>query len=105
MVSIHNSLNIVLPEKPRTPQGWAEADRNRNPKYKFQRWVASKNGDDLYWEATEDLPQEEPHIQRPDFAEWVQWGLNDPTILPDAFFIAVFGERVRWLAGIGQRSG
>ena len=231
IVNIHNSLNIVWPEAPRTPQGWAEADRNRNPKYKFQRWVAVKDGGvvgfgsygqysgdyhpqrfyvavevspgyqrqgvgaglfnqimaglqpfdprvlrayaftnlpqgfpflqkrgfyeafretpvhldiaafdpspyadleakllekgiviktlremesdpgrdrkiyDLYWEATEDLPQEEPPLQKPDFAEWVQWGLNDPTILPDAFFIAVFGERVRWLAGIGQRSG
>ncbi len=40
MVEIHNSLNIVWPEKPRTPEAWAEADRNRNPKYKHQRWVA-----------------------------------------------------------------
>src|SRR5512143_1248058 len=39
IVHIHNSLNIVWPEQPRTPEGWAEIDRNRNTKYKFQRWV------------------------------------------------------------------
>jgi GNAT superfamily N-acetyltransferase len=42
--NIHNSLNIVWPERPRTPEGWVEADRNRNPKCKFQRWVAVKDG-------------------------------------------------------------
>ena len=228
MVNIHNSLNIVWPEAPRTPQGWAEADRNRNPKYKFQRWVAVKDGAvvgfgsygqysgdyhpqrfyvnvevnpsfqrqgvgaalydqviaglqpldprvlradaftnlpqgfsflqkrgfyeafretpvhldiaafdpspyagleskllekgiviktlremesdperdrkiyDLYWVATEDLPQEEPRIQKPDFAEWLKWGLNDPTILPEAFFIAVRGEEYVGLRELGK---
>jgi len=43
-VNIHNSLNIVWPEQPRTPEGWALTDRNRNPKCKFQRWVAVKDG-------------------------------------------------------------
>ena len=27
IVNIHNSLNIVWPERPRTPEGWAEADK------------------------------------------------------------------------------
>ncbi len=45
IVSIHNSLNIVWPEAPRTPEGWAQADQNRNPKYRFQRWVAVIDGD------------------------------------------------------------
>ncbi|MCJ7624918.1 MAG: GNAT family N-acetyltransferase, partial [Anaerolineaceae bacterium] len=44
IVNIHNSLNIVWPERPRTPKGWMEADRNRNIKCKFMRWVAAKNG-------------------------------------------------------------
>ena len=44
IVDIHNSLNIVWPERPRTPEGWAEADRNRNPKCKYKRWVAVKDG-------------------------------------------------------------
>lgn len=228
IVRIHNSLNIVWPEKPRTPQGWAEADRNRNPKHKFQRWVAVRNGEvvgfgtygqygidyhpqrfyvnvevspafqrqgvgaalydqiiaalqsfdprvlradaftnlpqgflflqkrgfyeafretpvhldiaafdpgpytglearllqkgiiiktlremesdpnrdrklyDLYWEVTEDLPQEEPRIQKPDFSEWLKWGLNDPTILPDAYFIAVRGDEYVGLRELGK---
>jgi GNAT superfamily N-acetyltransferase len=38
--AIHHSENIVWPEYPPTPQAWAEAERNRNPKCKHQRWVA-----------------------------------------------------------------
>ena len=44
MVSIHNSLNIVWPEQPRTPEAWAEVDRNRSPKFKHRRWVAIADG-------------------------------------------------------------
>ena len=40
IVNIHNSLNIVWPEKPRTPEAWAAVDQNRNPEWKHQRWVA-----------------------------------------------------------------
>ena len=40
MVAIHNSMNIIWPERPRTPEAWAKADRNRSPKFKYQRWVA-----------------------------------------------------------------
>ncbi|MBK8046698.1 MAG: GNAT family N-acetyltransferase [Anaerolineales bacterium] len=218
IVNIHNSLNIVWPEQPRTPEGWAEVDRNRNPRCKIQRWVAIQDGViagygvywqsnfdyhpqrfyinvevspqfqrcglgaalydqilsalqpfdprvlranaftnlpagfpflqqrgfyeafretpvhldiagfdpspyadleaklcsrgvviktlrevendpgyahklyDLYWEATADVPQEEPRIEQQEFAEWVKWGLNDPTILHDAYFVAICGD-------------
>lgn len=228
VVAIHNSLNIVWPEQPRTPEGWAEADRNRDPKCKFQRWVAVKDGEvvgfgsygqssfdyhpqrfyikvevspsyqrqgvgaalynqimaglqsfnprvlradaftnlpqgftflqkrgfyeafretpvhlditsfdpspyagleakllakgvviktlremesdpdrdrkiyDLYWEATADLPQEEPGIEKQDFDEWIKWGLHDPTILPDAYFLAVRGEEYVGLRELGK---
>jgi mycothiol synthase len=44
IVNIHNSLNIVWPERPRTPEVWAENDRKRNPKCKYQRWVALEDG-------------------------------------------------------------
>lgn len=44
LVNIHNSLNIVWPEEPRSPRAWAEADRNRSPKYKHQRWIAFEDG-------------------------------------------------------------
>ena len=43
-VAIHNTQNIVWPERPRTPEAWAEADRNRSPKSRHQRWVAVENG-------------------------------------------------------------
>ncbi len=214
IVGIHTRLNIVWPERPRTPEAWAAADRNRSPKCKRQRWVALEDGAvvgfaaygqslddyhpqrfyltvevcpeyqrrgigsalyqqvwqglqafsprvlradaftnlpqgfpflqkrgfyeafretpvhlnitafdprpyagleaalraqgiviktvrelesdlgrdqkiyDLYWEAVEDVPQEENRIEKPNFEEWVKWGLNDPTILHDAYFIA-----------------
>ena len=217
IVGIHNSLNIVWPEAPRTPEGWAQADRRRNPRYPFRRWVAETGGQvvgfgafwqysldfhppwfhvdvevspshqrqgigaalydqvmaglqpldphilradafanlpqgfrflhkrgfyeafretpvhldvasfdpgpyagleagllakgivvktlrelasdpnrdrktyDLYWEISEDVPQEDTRIEAPEFADWIKWGLNDPTILHDAYFIAVCG--------------
>ena len=228
IVSIHNSLNIVWPEAPRTPEGWAQADRNRNPKYEFQRWVAVTDRDvvgfgaywqsslhthppwfyvnvevspshqrqgvgaalydrvmaglqpfdprvlradaftnlpqgfrflqkrgfyeafretpvhldvatfdsgpyagleasllgkgivfkslrelesdpdrdrktyDLYWEITEDVPQEDTRIVKPDFNEWAKWGLNDPTILHDAYYIAVCGDEYVGLSELGK---
>jgi len=218
VVNIHNHLNIAWPERPRTPEGWEQAEQNRNPKLKFQRWVAvegqnivgfgqysqssydyhpqrfyinvevdppsqrqgigaalydqimtglrpfnpsvlradaftnlpqgfrflQKHGFfeafretpvwidianfdpspykdleeklahkgiviktlremesdplrneklyELYWEITEDVPHEDAEITKPKFDEWTQWGLYDPEILPDAYFIAVCGD-------------
>jgi GNAT superfamily N-acetyltransferase len=228
IVRIHQSVNIQWPERPRTPEGWAEADRQRNPKYKFQRWVAvmddkvvgfgsygQYSGDyhpqrfyvnvevspdyqrrgigaalydrivaelqpfdprvlradaftnlpqgfrflqkrgfyeafretpvhldvasfdpspyggveasllskgiavktlremesdpnrdrklyDLYWEVTEDVPQEDARIEKQDFDEWAQWGLHDPTILHDAYLLAVRGDEYVGLSEWGK---
>ena len=44
IATIHSSLNIVWPEGPQTPEGWAEIDRKRHPKVKAQRWVAEVDG-------------------------------------------------------------
>jgi mycothiol synthase len=44
IVDIHNSLNIVWPEKPQTPEGWASTDPGPGPKTKFKRWVAAEKG-------------------------------------------------------------
>jgi mycothiol synthase len=44
IVTIHNSLNIIWPERPRTPEGWASADQHRGPKTLYKRWVAAKDG-------------------------------------------------------------
>lgn len=47
LVAIHNSQNIVWPERPRTPGAWAEADRSRTPKSEFQRWIAVEDGQEV----------------------------------------------------------
>jgi GNAT superfamily N-acetyltransferase len=230
IVGIHNSLNIVWPERPRTPEGWAEADRSRHPKCKYRRWMAETDGDvvgfgsygqsiwdyhpqrfyvnvevsphhqrqgvgaalhdqimaglqpfeprvlradaftnlpqgfrflqergfyeafretpvhlviasfepspyaavesgllgkgisiktvrelepdpgrdhkiyDLYWEVTEDVPQEDTRIERQGFEEWAKWALHDPTLLHDAYFIAVRGDEYVGLSEWGQDS-
>jgi GNAT superfamily N-acetyltransferase len=44
IIDVHNSLHIVWPERPRTPQAWAEVDQHRSSKCKHQRWVAVENG-------------------------------------------------------------
>lgn len=44
LVAIHASLNIVWPERPRTPNAWAEIDKNRSQKTKYRRLVAEEGG-------------------------------------------------------------
>jgi len=228
IVSIHNSLNIVWPERPRTPEAWAESDRSRGSNYKLQRWVAveedrgvgfasyaqgpweyppqsfyinvevfpeyqrrgigsalydqvmeglqgfnppalradafanlpqgfaflQKRGFyeafretpvhldvtafdpspyaglepklkaegieiktlrelesdpgrdrkvyDLYWEADQDVPHEGEGSDKPDFEGWLSWGLYNPSILQDAYFIAVRGDEYIGLRELGK---
>ena len=228
IVNIDTSLNIVWPQRPQTPSGWAEIDRSRNPKRKFQRWVAVLNGDvvgfgsygqgsidyhphrfhinievspdhqnqgvgaalydqiisalqpfeprvlradafthlphgfaflqkrgfyeafretpvhldvasfdpgpflqletrlsgkdiliktlqemesdrdrdhkiyDLYWDISEDVPNEGLLSESPSFEEWVQWGLHDPAILKDAYFIVVIKDEYIALSEWGK---
>jgi mycothiol synthase len=228
IVDIHNSLNIVWPERPRTPEVWAENDRKRNPKCKYQRWVALEDGVvagfgdygqsifeyhphrfyinievspdyqrqglggalydhiiaglqpfaprvlradaftnhpqgfpflqkrgfyeafretpvhldlktfdhspytglearllekgiviktlpelvsdhnrdrkvyDLYTEVEQDLPHEDIEIEKTSFEDWVKWGLEDPTIVQDAYFIAVHGDEYVGLRELGK---
>jgi len=228
MVAVHNSLNIVWPERPQTAAAWAEVDRNRSENYKYQRWVAEEDDrvvgfasysqgpaaypprsvyvnvevtpqyqrrgigaalydravlgltelrptalradafshqpqgfaflqkrgfyeafretpvhldvaafepgpyaglEDqlraggieiktlrelesdpdrnrklyrLYWETSEDVPHEGEGEKWPDFDEWVSWGVNDPVILPDAYFVALHGDRYVGLRELGK---
>jgi mycothiol synthase len=44
IVEIHNSLNIVWPTWPGNTAAWIEADRNRDPKCRVQRFVAEEGG-------------------------------------------------------------
>jgi GNAT superfamily N-acetyltransferase len=57
---------------------------------------------ELYWEANEDVPQEENQIEKPSFNEWITWGLNDPTILHDAYFVATQGDEYIGLRELGK---
>jgi len=228
IVSVDQSLNFVWPERPRTPEGWAQVDRNRNLKCEFQRWVADVDGlvvgfgaygqssvdyhpqrfyvnvevrpdyqrrgigaalydqvlsalqsfdprvlradafthlpqgflfaqkrgfyeafretpvhldvatfqtesnfglaadlrdrgilikalcelaydpdrdrkvYDLYWEVTEDVPQEDTRIEKQGFEEWEKWGLLDPTLLHDAYYVAVCGDEYVALSEWGK---
>jgi GNAT superfamily N-acetyltransferase len=228
VVSIHNGLHIVWPERPRTPAGWAEADRNRNPKLTYRRLVAEEEGRvvgfgsygqsssdfhpqrfyvnvevspshqrqgvgaalydqimaelqsldprvlradaftnlpqgfsflqkrgfyeafretpvhldvpsfdpspyaglesrllgagiaiktlhelesdpvrdrktyDLYWDVTEDVPQEDAQTERQAFDEWLRWSLYDSTLLHDAYFVAVCGSEYVGLSEWGH---
>lgn len=56
---------------------------------------------DLYWEITEDAPHEGQQTEYPDFDEWVSWGLHDSSVLQDAYFIAVDGEKYIGLRELG----
>jgi mycothiol synthase len=228
MVDIHNSLNIIWPERPRTPEAWAAVEQNRSPRDKHARWVAvegayvvgfasysqgplvyppqsfyvnvevhpeyqncgigaalydqviegvqafkppalradafvnlpqgfrflQKRGFyeafretpvhldvtsfdpapyagledklnaegiiirtlpglefdhhrnhkvyELYWQLIADVPHEGEGEVRPDFSEWLGWGLNDPAILQDAYFIAVHGDAYIGLRELGR---
>ena len=74
IVDIHNSLNIVWPERPRTPEGWASADQNLGPKMKHKRWVAVEKGRVVgfasYVQSQWSYPPESFHVNvevNPDF--------------------------------------
>jgi GNAT superfamily N-acetyltransferase len=56
---------------------------------------------DLYWECNADVPQEENEIEKPGFDEWVSWGLHDPTILPDAYFVTLHEDQYVGLRELG----
>jgi GNAT superfamily N-acetyltransferase len=51
----------------------------------------------LYWDLVEDVPQEEIHIERPDYTEWMVEVDNDPSRLDDAYYFAVHGDEYRGL--------
>lgn len=56
---------------------------------------------DLYWEANQDVPHEGEGSEKPDFDAWLSWGLNDSSILHDAYFIAVRGDEYIGLRELG----
>jgi RimJ/RimL family protein N-acetyltransferase len=57
---------------------------------------------DLYWDSNEDVPHEGEGSERPPFDEWLSWGLNDPSVLHEAYSIAVRGEEYIGLRELGR---
>jgi GNAT superfamily N-acetyltransferase len=47
---------------------------------------------ELYCAVDADVPHEEIQIEQPTFDEWLAWGLYDPSVLQDAYLIAVHGD-------------
>ncbi len=57
---------------------------------------------ELYWQVNADVPHEGDGEVKPEFAEWLGWGLNDPSVLQDAYFIAVDGDKYIGLRELGR---
>jgi len=57
---------------------------------------------DLYWQLTADVPHEGDGEVKPEFTEWLGWGLNDPSILQDAYFLAVHRDAYIGLRELGR---
>lgn len=60
---------------------------------------------DLYWDVTDDVPQEATRIEHQPFDEWAGWALADPTLLSDAYCIAVYGDAYVGLSEWGGDPG
>jgi GNAT superfamily N-acetyltransferase len=60
---------------------------------------------ELFWEVAEDVPHEDAEVQRPDFDEWVRWGVYDPVILQDGYCLAVRGDEYVGLREMGAEPG
>lgn len=59
---------------------------------------------ELYYEVEADVPHEGEGETKPAFEDWVEWGLHDSSILPDAYLIAVHGENYVGLRELGSYS-
>jgi mycothiol synthase len=57
---------------------------------------------ELYQEIENDLPREGGKIEKPEFEEWIKWSLHDPTILHNAYFVAVHGNEYIGLRELGK---
>jgi len=56
----------------------------------------------LYCAVDADVPHEEAQIEPLAFENWLEWGLNDPSIIQDAYLIAVRGEEYVGLREVGD---
>jgi GNAT superfamily N-acetyltransferase len=59
---------------------------------------------ELYCAVEEDVPHEGDGISKPDFDDWMGWGLNDPSILQDAYLVAIHKDDYVGLRELGSYS-
>lgn len=59
---------------------------------------------ELYCLVEEDVPHEGEEIIHPGFEDWLDWGLNDSSILQDAYLVAVHGDAYVGLRELGRYS-
>lgn len=60
---------------------------------------------DMYCAAMADVPSENLAAEPITFESWLEWGLRDPSILLDAYLIAVRGEEYVALREVGEYGG
>lgn len=60
---------------------------------------------ELYWTVDPDMPHEGEGVKPPPFEDWLRWGINDPCIKPDAYFIATEGGKYVGLRELGIYPG
>mgnify|MGYP001116327237 CR=1 FL=1 len=58
----------------------------------------------LMCEVDKDLPHEGDEYREPDFDDWVKWGLNAPSVLQEAYFIAMDGDVYIGMRELGRYS-
>jgi GNAT superfamily N-acetyltransferase len=60
---------------------------------------------DLYWEIFDSLPREDTNFTRPPFEAWCMQELHDPTLLQDAYYIAMLGNEYIGLRELYKEPG
>jgi len=94
------------------PGPYADLEPKLNAQGIFIKTVAELRSDpdrdrkiyELYCTVEEDVPHEGEGIVKPDFDDWLGWGLIDPSILQDAYLIAVHGDDYVGLRELGSYS-
>jgi mycothiol synthase len=62
IIAIHNSLHIVWPELPQEPETWVQNDLRRDPRVKYQRWLAFEGDQPVGFASFgQNLEDVEPH--------------------------------------------
>ena len=92
------------------PSPYADLEPKLNSQGIFIKTVTELKSDpnrdrkiyELMCEVDKDVPHEGDQIPEPDFEDWVGWGLNDLSVLQDAFLIAVHGNEFVGLRDLGS---